>query len=133
MGYSLPPTHLLEGFTDNVVGVFLLQGQGRVFLTLQDELKSEGLSAATSLFANILCREIVVKELLSRGGGDMRVCSTFKVVYCSVEPCASLLTWCITCTSPEADQRTVERDAQVLIDQSNYCCCIGSIFFLLPS
>lgn len=59
----------------------LLQGQGRAFLTLQDELKSEGLSAATSLFANIFCREIVVKELLGRGGGDMRVCSTFKVAF----------------------------------------------------
>ncbi|CAM9612492.1 unnamed protein product, partial [Laminaria digitata] len=63
------------------VAVMCSQGQGRAFLTLQDELKSEGLSAATSLFANIFCREIVVKELLSRGGGDMRVCSTFKELF----------------------------------------------------
>lgn len=62
-----------------VYNTHALQEQGRTFPTLQDELKSDFLAAATSYFAKLYRREVVVRDLLNRGDSDTSVCSTFKV------------------------------------------------------
>lgn len=57
-----------------------MQEQGRTFPTLQDELKSDGSAAVVTHFANLFRREVVVREMLDRGGTDHLMCSTFKVL-----------------------------------------------------
>lgn len=55
------------------------QEQGRKFQTLQDELKSEGLAAAKTHFANIFRKEVVVRGLLDNRGAATFMCSVFQV------------------------------------------------------